>query len=353
MRKLYTKVFVALLVCVALTVSAVPACAASGFVDVAENSPWHESVTYLAEQGITNGVGNQRYAPDEQITISQWAIMLCRAFDRGNEISLSHAYQNGWLSTSAVLVPDSAVCRGELYQSVFTASGVPIYDFSLFPDGKPLSDYDNCMRIGAELGLCKENTDPVALVSRGEAAGVLYSVLTSELCVEAPPMLDGLPVQNNAGVPLNDYLMALKQVPEALLQKFKSEGWTYSIDFGYLSDLSREYHTSCTGATNYAEKTIYVSEASSTLHEFGHFLYYILGLPDKVERLYAEEADAAATFLRDYAMTNSREYFADYFVHFLGCADDAEKAEQMARLTPETFAFFRTVSHMSPENISD
>ena len=349
MRKLYTKVFVALLVCVALTVSAVPACAASGFVDVAEDSPWHESVTYLAEQGITNGVGNQRYAPDEQITISQWAIMLCRAFDQGDEANLLRAYHNGWLSTCAVLTPDSAVCRGELYQSVFNASGVPIYDFSLYPDGKPLSDYDNCMRIGAELGLCEENTDPVALVSRGEAAGVLYSVLTSEVCVEAPPMLDGLPVQNNAGVPLNDYLMALKQVPEALLQKFKSEGWTYSIDFGYLSDLNREYHISCTGATNYAEKTIYVSEAGSTLHEFGHFLYYILGCPDEVEQLYADEEDAAAAFLRDYAGTNHREYFADYFVHFLGCADDAEKTEQMAGLTPGTFAFFRTVRNMSPE----
>ena len=106
MRKLYTKVFVALLVCVALTVSAVPACAASGFVDVAEDSPWHESVTYLAEQGITNGVGNQRYAPDEQITISQWAIMLCRAFNQEDETSLLRAYQNGWLSTCAVLEPD-------------------------------------------------------------------------------------------------------------------------------------------------------------------------------------------------------------------------------------------------------
>lgn len=352
MRKLYTKAFAALLACAAITVGTAPACAASGFVDVAEDSLWHDGVTYLAEQGITKGVGNQRYAPDEQISISQWATMLCRAFDRGNEISLAHAYHKGWLSTCAVMAPDSAVCRGELYQSVFTASGVPIYDFALYPDGKPLSDYDNCMRIGAELGLCEENTDPMALVSRGEAADVLYAVLTRDLYVEAPSMLECLPIRNTAGVPLNDYLVELNQVPEALLQKFQSEGWTFDIDFGYLSDLSREYHTSCTGATNYAEKTIYVSEASSTLHEFGHFLYYILGCPDEVKQLYADEADAAAVFLRDYAGTNDREYFADYFVHFLECADDAEKAEEMARLTPETFTFFRTVRNMSPENIS-
>ena len=353
MRKLYTKVLAALLVCAAVTVGAVPACAASGFVDVAEDSLWHEGVTYLAEQGITKGVGNQRYAPDEQVTISQWATMLCRAFDQVDENGLSRAYHNGWLSACAVMAPDSAVCRGELYQSAFAASGVPVYDFALYPNGDSLSDYENCMRIGAELGLCEENTDPMALVSRGEAANVLYAVLTRDLYVEAPPMLECLPIRNTAGVPLNDYLVELNQVPEALLQKFQSEGWTFNIDFAYLSGLSREYHISCTGATNYAEKTIYVSEAGSTLHEFGHFLYYILGFPDEVERLYTEEANAAATFLRDYAMTNSREYFADYFVHFLECADDAEKAEEMARLTPETFTFFRTVSHMSPKNKSN
>lgn len=232
--------------------------------------------------------------------------MLCRAFDQGDENSLPRAYHNGWLSICAVMAPDSAVCRGELYQSAFAASGVPIYDFALYPDGEPLSDYDNCMRIGAELGLCAENTDPMALVTRGEAADVLYAVLTHDLAVEAPPMLESLPIRNTEGVPLNDYLVALSQVPEALLQKFKSEGWTYNIDFSYLSDLSREYHASCIGATSYTEKTIYVSEAGSTLHEFGHFLYYILGCPDEVEQLYADEADAAAAFLRDYAMTNHR-----------------------------------------------
>lgn len=344
MCKFYKKTIAAIFAFAAITAGTVPACAACGFVDVAGDSPWHESVTYLAEQGIINGVGNQRYAPDEQVTISQWAAMLCRAFDQVDENGLSRAYHNGWLSACAVMVPDSAVCRGELYQSAFAASGVPIYDFALYPDGKPLSDYDNCMRIGAELGLCRENTDPMALVTRGEAADVLYAVLTRDFYVEAPPMLEGLPVQNTAGVPLNDYLVELNQVPEALLQKFQSEGWRFNIDFAYLSDLSREYHASCTGVTNYAEKTIYVSEPGSTLHEFGHFLYYILGCPDEVEQLYADEADAAAAFLRDYAGTNHREYFADYFVHFLECADDAEKAEEMARLTPGTFTFFGTLA---------
>ena len=36
---------------------------------------------------------------------------------------------------------------------------------------------------------------------------------------------------------------------------------------------------SCIGATNYSQKTIYLSDASATLHEFGHFLDWRLGFP--------------------------------------------------------------------------
>ena len=341
MRKFYTKTIAAIFAFAAITAGAVPACAAAGFVDVARDSPWYESVTYLADKGITNGVGSQRYAPDERITVSQWATMLCRVFDQGRETSLARAYHNGWLSVSAGMAPDSAVCRGELYQSAFAAGGVQIYDFALYPDGEPLSDYDNCMRVGAELGLCAENTNPMELVTRGEAAEVLYAVLTRDIHVEAPPMVEELPIRNNAGAPLNDYLVELNRVPEALLQRFKREGWTYCIDCAYLSEMSREYHASCVGATVYAEKTIYVSEAGSTLHEFGHYLYHILGYPSQVEQLYRDEAEAASIFLRDYALTNCREYFADYFAHYIKCAGNAGKVEQMMRRTPETYAFFQ------------
>lgn len=218
-----------------------------------------------------------------------------------------------------------------------------IYDFVLYPNGKLLSDYENCMRVGAELGLCEEDTDPTELVSRGEAAVVLYAVLTRDLQVEAPPMLKEFPILNRTGVYLNDYLLELKRVPEAVLQKFQREGWTYTIDFEYLSDLSKEYHASCTGATSYAEKRIYVSEAGSTLHEFGHFVHYILGFPDEVEQLYADEAETAATFLRDYAMTNSREFFADYFVYWLNGRDDVSFKKEMQRHTPQTYLYLNKV----------
>ena len=53
---------------------------------------------------------------------------------------------------------------------------------------------------------------------------------------------------------------------------------------------------SCIGATNYSQKTIYLSEASATLHEFGHFLDWTLGIPAEHEQLYLAEAQTWACF---------------------------------------------------------
>ena len=83
-----------------------------------------------------------------------------------------------------------------------------------------------------------------------------------------------------------------------------------------------------------------MSEAKATVHEFGHFLDSMLGFPPGRSSFYEAEAGAASAFLRDYAGTGCREYFADYFAYYITNRDDAEKAAQMERLTPETFAFF-------------
>ena len=91
-----------------------------------------------------------------------------------------------------------------------------------------------------------------------------------------------------------------RQVPEPMLAAFNAAGWTYRIDFDYISELSKQLNMSCIGATNYSQKTIYISEASATLHEFGHFLDWTLGFPAEHEQLF--RAEAAAAPLRNWAI---------------------------------------------------
>ena len=59
-----------------------------------------------------------------------------------------------------------------------------------------------------------------------------------------------------AGVNVNDFLLELRKVPEQILDAFNATGWTYRIDFDYISELSKQLNMSCIGATNYSQKTI-------------------------------------------------------------------------------------------------
>lgn len=84
-KKGFAAVLLTLIISELLSVSAFAA--SDGFSDVPEASPFYESVTYLAGQGITYGTGNGRYAPDTPITVRQWATMICRAFDKEDALS--------------------------------------------------------------------------------------------------------------------------------------------------------------------------------------------------------------------------------------------------------------------------
>ena len=272
--------------------------------------------------------------------------MLCGADSNtsGESGCVAEAYRRGWLPVTAVTAPESGLCRGALYQSAFAAAGLHIYDSTLYPGGEALSAYENCLRVGAELGLCPAGAEPMELVTRDEAAALLDTLLTRELHIREPPMLTEFPIQNPAEVDLNDYLLELRRIPEPILRAFAASGWTYAVDFQHLAGLSRRYGKSCTGAADYGARRICVSEAKATVHEFGHFLDNILGFPSERSSFYEAEAGAASAFLRDYAGTSCREYFADYFAYYVTNHSNAEKAAQMERLTPETFAFFSALA---------
>lgn len=339
----------ALAVCtlvLAVILSTAASAACTGFDDVPETADCYESVMYLSEHEITQGTGNGCFSPDAPVTVRQWAVMLCRAYEVKVEGSswgdlsqsaVEQSYRRGWLNETALSEPNTQLCRGALLKSAFAAAKIPVYDGALYVGGVSQSDYENCIRIGKELRLCDEADTADEIVTRRDAAVLLHAILTRAFTVEAPPTPVAL--VNAAGVNINDYLLALRQVPEPMLAAFNVAGWTYRIDFDYISELSKQLNMSCIGATSYGQKTIYISEASATLHEFGHFLDYALGFPAEHERLYLAEAQNSG--LRDYAKTNAGEYFADCFDYYITYGSSPEMLERLRENAPQTCAYFK------------
>ena len=311
------------------------------FTDVQNGSTYYESVAYLYENGIISGVGGLKFLPDDNITVQQWAAMLCRAY--GVAVSdwrdcAGQAYRNGWMTATAVIAPKTVLSYPSLLESGFAASGVPVYDNTLY-GGKKLSHCENIMRVGRELGLCDKQVTPLSAVTRGEAAQILHTLLTNDLTVAEPrhPVL----IENRAGVNLNSYLLELNKIPASMIEQFNADGWKYVIDYNRTGQKSRISGMECTGLTSYAERAIYVSDANSVAHEFGHYYDGALGFPSKHKALYSAEAGSAP--LRAYAKSDAMEYFADCFAYWIRYADNSVRMGEFQRLAPETYEYMKLI----------
>ena len=129
--------FISILLVLSMVLT-VPAFAFSlDFTDVPEKAVYAESVSYLANAGILRGTASGRFAPDERITVSQWATMLCRALEEEpegtswQEVSanaVQTAVRKAWLQPTAIGDETGFICRGELYLSAFAAMKIPLYD---------------------------------------------------------------------------------------------------------------------------------------------------------------------------------------------------------------------------------
>lgn len=345
----------ALAVCtlaLALILPTAASAACAGFDDVLESADCYESVMYLAEHEITQGTGNGCFSPDAPVTVRQWAMMLCRAYDvkvEGSSWSdlsqsaVEQAYRKGWLNETALSAPNIQLCRGALLKSAFAAAKIPVYDSVLYAGGVSLPDHENCIRIGKELQLCGEANTANEIVTRRDAAMLLHAILTRAFTVTAPEA--PVTLVNAAGVNVNDFLLELRKLPEQILDAFNAAGWTYCIDFDYMGGLSKKLNMSCIGATNYSQKTIYISEASATLHEFGHFLDWTRGFPAEHEQLF--RAEAAAAPLRNYAKTNAREYFADCFAYWVKYAENANAISLLQECAPMTYRYMEDLMRIA------
>lgn len=341
--------FAMLLVCMSLTTSAFAA-DPPVFQDVTSESPWYEGVTYAADNGITSGTGNGLFSPDQNITVRQWAVMICRAYgkqvaDNANstfgiaEIELAN--DEGWLDIGAMVSPDSAMCRRYLYESIFRVEQIPVFSTQLYV-AKELSDESRFVRTVKENEFCAQTADELDLISRGEAVQLIYLMQTRELKVEPTTLIQMVKLINTDQVNnLNPYLLEIQKIPETILYKFLENGWSYCIDSDYVDDFGVRIGMECAGCCSYKNKTIYVKFDYATIHEFGHFYHRIAYNVSSFKDIYVKESDSARSVLGDYAATNENEYFAEAFAYWINWADDETMMASFAQSAPETYEFFR------------
>lgn len=357
--KIPSMIIVLLVLCMTLSMSAL-AVEAPVFQDVSTDSPWYDSILYAVENGITSGTGNGHFSPDQNITARQWAVMICRAYNKEVKAApdapfgaaeMKLGFDEGWLDLSAMVSPDSVMCRRYTYESIFRVERIPVFSSNLYAAEE--QPYENSyIRVAKKNGLCEDTADALDLITRGEAIHIIHTMLTKEIRVDTPSLVQMVNLVNaDNTLALNDFLVEINKIPEAILYEFQADGWSYRIDSKFVDDFGNRKGENYAGCCSYMDKSIYVKYYYATIHEFGHYYHHIIDATG-FDDIYKNEAEVARRVLGDYATTNESEYFAESFEYWINWSDNSKKMNAFAEVAPETYEFFRNLALSNWERVA-
>ena len=313
------------------------------FRDVAADAPYAAAVQYVYDNDIAYGTGDDTFSPDSLITYGQLSLMLCRMYWPDEIWDFESATNHIREHMGYIMDPSEAqysyVANSTAYHAILSCNDIPVYSQSLYePDNN--AKVDDAIYMAIKLGLCDGSDTERKLITRSDAAQMIYQVSQTELEMEEPPIIEKLNVkiEEDFKSKCSPYLETAAELPEAILDRFEGKGWSLVIGNDFIDDWSRKNGSLAIGLTSYTNKSIYVRSSSSVTHEFGHFLHSALGRPLIIGDLFEKESEQARAIIGDYASTNKSEYFAEFFDKWFNWSDT--KLQKLQEVAPETYAYF-------------
>lgn len=184
------------------------ACNPVSFNDVASGAWYHGAVSFIAARGITDGTGDGIYSPDAALTRGQLIVLLMRTYGIAPDASptnnfsdAGNTYYTNYLATAKRLgisegvgnnmfAPGKQITRQEMFTLLYNALKV-IGKLPQGDSGNELSDFSDAglidswakdaMTLLVETGTISGNAGkltPFSTTTRAEMAQVLYNLLT-------------------------------------------------------------------------------------------------------------------------------------------------------------------------------
>mgnify|MGYP001156522822 CR=1 FL=1 len=178
------------------------------FNDVPTDKWYNKAVSFIAARGITTGTGNNNYSPDKDLTRGEFIVMLMRAYGidpdtnpKDNFSDAGDTYYTGYLAAAKRLgisegvgnnlfAPDKKITRQEMFTLLYNALEV-IGQLPQGDTGKELSSFTDAGQISSwakdamehlvKTGTIKGDAGklmPTSTSTRAEMAQVLYNVMS-------------------------------------------------------------------------------------------------------------------------------------------------------------------------------
>ena len=172
------------------------------FNDVNENDWFYEAVKFASEKGITSGVSNNKFAPNDKVTRAQFITMLCRAYGieemtGDNFDDCGNTWYTGYLAAAKQLgisngvegntfAPEREITREEMvtliYNYLKSIGEVDVdKEETSFKDNDSISDWAKAgVAFASDKGYVngKENNlfDPTGDATRAELAQIFFNM---------------------------------------------------------------------------------------------------------------------------------------------------------------------------------
>ena len=177
------------------------------FRDVTADAWYYQSVSFIAARGITTGMGDGSYSPDAQLTRGQFIVMLMKAYGldpdvnaTNNFLDAGNTYYTGYLAAAKRLgisngmgdnlyMPENQISRQEMFTLLYNALKIN----GQLPDGtsdKVLTSFNDAGQIApwakdamtllVQSGIVSGSNGtlkPADTTTRAEMAQVLYNLL--------------------------------------------------------------------------------------------------------------------------------------------------------------------------------
>lgn len=177
------------------------------FIDVPEDAPYYKAVNYLAARGITEGTGNGYFSPNVKLNRAQLLVLIMRAYGftpdenaDDNFIDAGNNYYTGYLAAAKRLgiskgvgnnrfAPENEISQQEmitlLYNILVVLEKLPAelsrYSLEDFADAGDIASWAfDAMKLFAENGYIGEGSNmlyPKEIADRAQMAQVLYRLL--------------------------------------------------------------------------------------------------------------------------------------------------------------------------------
>ena len=139
-------------------------------------------------------------------------------------------------------------------------------------------------------------------------------------------------------------MVKLYDIPKNILTRFSEMGWRIEFGTSALAAYNTVHHTTGVAMTSFDKKTIYIVDAKSVAHEFGHFLMYITpGADAAFSDIFRAEGKSGGQLLGSYAQTSKYEYFAEMFAYWLKHRDKENDMKKLVDKAPLTYAYFENL----------